>query len=58
MSDAKDYPIWLSDAGLVDPRGWTDVMAEVAKEMPELAKDIRDEELGALMVQDFSREIH
>lgn len=52
MDNTKDAAVlWLSDSGLVDPRGWTDTMAEVAKEMPELAEDIRDEELGALLLK-------
>lgn len=44
-----DAVIWLTSDGVMDPRGWSDTMQEVATEAPELAKQMRDEELGALM---------
>lgn len=47
MTNTNEFPLWLADGvGLVDPRGWTDVMQEVATQYPEIAEDIRNREMA------------
>lgn len=41
-----DTYIWLTqDLQTVDPRGWSDTFMEVAKEVPQLATHMQEEEI-------------
>ena len=47
---SRPYYYWyVSETEVVDARGWTDAMGDIATVYPEVANDIRNEEMQALV---------